>query len=70
MNKFEFLVEQVKGNIDLLMILETKIQFIFPIGNFVIDGYRTPYRLNRNSNSGGIILYKSKRNYPVLRCCH
>ena len=70
MNKFEFLVEQVKGNIDLLMILETKIQFIFQIGNFVIDGYSTPYRLNRNSNSGGIILHKSKRNYPVLRYCH
>ena len=56
-NKFEFLVEQVKGNIDVLMISETKIDDSFPIDNFVIDGYSTPYRLNRNSCVGGILLY-------------
>ena len=35
----------------------------FSIDNFVIDGYSTPYRLNRNSNTGGILLYK--RRYSI-----
>ena len=39
------------------MISETKIDDSFPIDNFVIDGYSTPYRLNRNSCVGGILLY-------------
>ena len=56
-NKFEFLSTQVKGNIDVLMVSETKIDYTFPVGNFVIDGFSTPYRLDRDSNGGGIILH-------------
>ena len=39
------------------MISGTKIDGSFPIGSFVIDGYSTPCRLNKNSNGGGILLY-------------
>ena len=47
----------VKNNInDVLMISETQLDDSFPIGNFVIDGYSTPYKLDRNSNGGGISL--------------
>ena len=56
-NKFESLSTQVKGNIDVLMVSETKIDDSFPVGNFLIDGFSTPYRLDRESNGGGIILY-------------
>ena len=56
-NKFESLSTQVKGNIDVLMVSETKIDDTFPVGNFVIDGFSTPYRLDRDSNGGGIMLY-------------
>ena len=56
-NKYEFLVEQVKGNTDAIMIAETEIDDNFPADNFVIDGYSTLYRLDRNSNDGGILLY-------------
>ena len=56
-NKFESLSTQVKGNIDVLMGSETKIDNTFPVGNFVIDGFSTPYRLDRDSNDGGIMLY-------------
>ena len=56
-NKFEFLSTQVKGNIDVLMVSETKIDNSFPVGNFVINGYSTPYRLDRDSSGGGIMLY-------------
>ena len=33
-NKFDFLVTQVKGYIDILMISETKLDESFPIGQF------------------------------------
>ena len=56
-NKFESLSTQVKGNIDVLMISEIKIDYSFPVGNFVIDGFSTRYRLDRDSNGGGIMLY-------------
>ena len=32
-NKFDFLAQQVKGNIDILMISETKLNESFPVGN-------------------------------------
>ena len=36
----------------------TKNVAVSPIqSNCVIDGYSTPYRLDRNSNGGGILLY-------------
>ena len=56
-NKFEFLAGQVKGKIDVLMISETKIDESFPRGNFLIDGFSSPYRLDRDSKDGGIMLY-------------
>ena len=56
-NKFDFLVTQVKGYIDILMIPETKLDESFPIGQFLIDGYSVPFRLDRNENGGGILLY-------------
>ena len=56
-NKFESLSTQAKGNIDVLMVSETKIDGSFPVDNFVIDGFSTPYRLDRGSNGGGIMLY-------------
>ena len=52
-NKFEFLATQVKGKIDVLMISETKIDETFPKGNFLIEGFSTPYRLDRDSKGGG-----------------
>ena len=56
-NKFEELISQVKGTVDVLMISETKIDDSFPIANFLIDGFSQPYRIDRNSSGGGIMLY-------------
>ena len=41
-NKFEFVSTQVNGNIDVLTVSKTKIDNIFPVGNFVIDGLVHP----------------------------
>ena len=49
-----------ESNIDVLLVSETKIDDSFPNGNFLIDGLSTPYRLDRNSNGGGLILFVRK----------
>ena len=41
-NSFESLFDQVKGNIDVLMISETNIDDSFPLGNFLIGGFCKP----------------------------
>ena len=56
-NKFDFLAHQVKGNFDILMISETKLDESFPPGQFLLDGDSVPYRFDRNGNGGGILLY-------------
>ena len=43
-NKFELLSEQVRGNVEVLMVSETKIDDSFPIGSFLIHGFTPPYR--------------------------
>ena len=45
-NKSEMLSNQIKD--DVLVVSETKIDDSFPIGNFLVDGFSTPYRLDRN----------------------
>ena len=56
-NKFEFLVEIIRGKVDILMISETKIDESFPLGQFKINDFNAPFRLDRNSNGGGIMLF-------------
>ena len=56
-NKFDYLIEQITGNIDILMISETKLDSSFPTGQFLINGYSESFRIDRNSQGGGIMLY-------------
>ena len=55
--KFEALKSLVQNKIDVLMISETKIDESFPSHEFEIEGFSTPFRLDRNFHGGGIILY-------------
>ena len=56
-NKFDSLADIIKDNIDILMISETKVDDFFLVGQFFLDGFGTPFRLVRNRNGGGIILF-------------
>ena len=56
-NKFDCLVQQITGNVDILMVSETKLDNSFPVGQFVIDGYGPPIRLNRDIHGGGLMLF-------------
>ena len=40
------LSDQIKGNIDILPVSKTKFDDSFPYGNFLINGFSTPYRLD------------------------
>ena len=42
--------------IDILMISESKLESTFPSSQFQINGFRTPYRLDRNDRGGGTLL--------------
>ena len=47
----------VAGIFDILIITETKLDDSFPLSQFHIDGFSSPYTLDRNRNGGGIIIY-------------
>ena len=51
------LMSLIKNNVDILMISETKLDESFPDGQFTVKGYSKPFRLDRNKNGGGIMLY-------------
>ena len=58
-NKFKFLEKDICANLDILLISETKTKLddSFPSTQFLFDGFSKPYRLDRCSNGGGILLY-------------
>ena len=43
--------------LDILIITETKLDDTFPVSQFHIDGFSKPYRLDRNRNGDGVIIY-------------
>ena len=38
------------------MVTKTKLEEIFPLGQFYVEGFTMPYRLDRNRNGGGVII--------------
>ena len=52
-NKFEFLVEFVRGKFDTLMISKTNIYKSFSLSEVDIDGFQTSFGLDCNSTDGG-----------------
>ena len=56
-NKFDLLLPAVVRNLDILLITETNIDSSFPEAQFEIDGFTTPYRVDRDCHGGGILLY-------------
>ena len=54
-NKFDLLIEQIRGDADLSMITETKInKWFFPNGQFFIS---VTFRSDRDKYGGGIMLF-------------
>ena len=45
-NKFDLLADQIKGNVDVLAISETKLDDSFHVRQFKVPGYASPFRLD------------------------
>ena len=68
----------VKDSIDFLLVTETKLDHTFPMGQFQIEGFSRPIRLDRTRNGGGLIVFtrndltchelKPRVLYPELEC--
>ena len=56
-NKFDALKIIIPGNIDIFVLTETKRNVYFQTVQFRIEGFSTPYRLDRNGGGGGILIY-------------
>ena len=56
-NKLEDLKFLVAENVDILVISETKLDESFPTSQFSINGFKKPFRYDRNANGGGILVY-------------
>merc|ERR1712062_294993 len=56
-NKFDALVHIINGNVDILVIVETKLGQTFPDNQFRVVGFKKPYRRDRTANGGGIMIF-------------
>ena len=68
-NKFTDLQTIINGNVDIVSIAETKLDDSFPSTQFTLEGYHTPYRLEVNNKSGGILVYV-KPSIPSHCLCY
>ena len=55
--KFDEIKSLVSGKIDVFVINETKLDSSFPTEQFYIPGFRVPYRIDRDRNGGGTMIY-------------
>ena len=51
---FKFLISK---NVDTLVISETKLDESFPTTQFQTEGFKKPFRYDRNANRGGILVF-------------
>ena len=49
--------EIVQDKLDILLISERKVDPSFPSTQFAIESFSSPFRLDRNSSGGGIMLF-------------
>ena len=56
-NKFDQLKETVLKYIDIVLVTETKLDKTFLESLFLMDGFSKPYRLDRNKNGGGVMIF-------------
>ena len=63
-NKLEMLSNSIKGNLDILMICETKLGSTFPSNQFTTEGYVVPIRFDRNGRGESKESEVQEKNMP------
>ena len=67
-SKFDELKVIGQGIFDILKMNETKLDVTFPVAQFYIYGFPTPYRLDRNRNGGRLLfMYEKDITCKMLR---
>ena len=56
-NKFDCVKFVIDNKIDIFLVSETKLDDSFPTVQFLIKGFGTPYRHERNPKGGELLLY-------------
>ena len=56
-NKIDDLKTLIRGKLDILVITESKLDSTFPTNQFLIDGFSVPFRCDRHSRGGGVLIY-------------
>ena len=56
-------MDKIKGNVDIMMISETKLDNTFPNGQFLIDGFSEPIRLDRLDKFFKQLNVENRKNY-------
>ena len=55
--RFHELVPLIDNNVDILVLSETKLDGTFPENQFSLNGFKKPYRKDRNKFGGGVMIY-------------
>ena len=69
-NKFDQLKEVIGKHLDIIIIQETKLDSSFPPQQFIIEGYSEPYRVDRNREGGGVLVYVREDIPSKILCKH
>ena len=56
-NKFKILKSMLSEVLDVLMIIEVKLDDSFPEQQFHMEGFNIPFRLDRNRHGGRLLIY-------------
>ena len=56
-NKFDALMTGIQNKVVILLTSETKLDETFPTRQFSIEGFTSPYRLDRSRFGGGLLAY-------------
>ena len=52
------MLKEVVGNkIDISLISQAKLNDTFPLNHFILEGFTPPYRLDRVTHGGGLMLF-------------
>ena len=72
-SKFNHLKELGLKHVDILVVCKTKLDETFPSSQLRMDGFSLSYRLDRNRNGGGVMIFAredisskflTKHNFP------
>ena len=48
----------IQDNVDIMIFSETKLDASYPMAQLMMEGFRNPFRLDRNSFGGGLLIYE------------